>query len=119
MTLRAFTSGSAHALVENCLTQDTSALEAWRVLVAAFDPDNDTSRMDESSFIMQPGKSRNLTDVMGHLVSWEKAILHRTRTLGRAPLEGDMMRSALLNMLPSKKNKNFGTNASSTPRTSP
>jgi hypothetical protein len=46
MTLRAFTSGSAHALVENCLSQDTSALEAWRVLVAAFDRDNDASRMD-------------------------------------------------------------------------
>jgi hypothetical protein len=103
MTLRAFTSGSAHALVENSLSQDSSALEAWRILVAAFDPDNDTSRMDESSFIMQPGKSKTLADVMDHLVTWEKAILHRTRTLGRPPLEDDMMRSALLTMLPPKE----------------
>ena len=35
MTLRAFTSSSAHSLVENCLAKDTTALEAWRVLVAA------------------------------------------------------------------------------------
>jgi hypothetical protein len=103
MTLRAFTSGSPHSLVENSLAKGASSLEAWRVLVSAFDPDNDTSRMDESSFIMQPGKAKSLGDVMDHLVSWEKAILHRTRTLGRAPLEDDMMRSALLNMLPPKE----------------
>ena len=46
MTLRVFTSGLAHSLVENCLAQGSSPLEALRVWMAAFDTDNDTNPMD-------------------------------------------------------------------------
>ena len=55
--------------------------------------------MDESSFVMQPGKAKNVNDVMDHIASLEKAALHRIRTLGKAPLEDDLMRNARLNMI--------------------
>ena len=54
---------------------------------------------------MQQGKAKCLADAMDHLVAWQETILHRIRNLGRAAFEDDMMRSALLNMLPAKEEK--------------
>ena len=56
--------------------------------------------MDESQFIMNPGKAKSLGDVQSILSRWEDTLNHRTRTLGKAPLDDDLKRSVLLKLLP-------------------
>ena len=70
-----------------------------------YDPDNDTSRLDESTFIMSPGKAKNLTEAQYIMSRWKDSIIHRAKTLSRAPLDDDLKRSVLLKILPDAEEK--------------
>ena len=73
--------------------------------MSLYDPDNDTTRMDESTFIMNPGKAKSLAEVPGISGRWDDTLNHRSRTLGKAPLEDDLKRSVLLKIMPDAEEK--------------
>ena len=104
--LRAFTQGEPRAFMNTAIDRGDGCLEVWRTLVSLYDPDNDTTRLDEPTFIMSPGgKAKSLGDVQGILSRWEDAINHRTKTLGKSPLDDDLKRSVLLKILPDTEEK--------------
>ena len=103
--MRAFTQGEPRSFINTAIDRGEGGLEIWRTLVSLYDPDNDTTRLDESTFIMSPGKAKHLGEVQSILSKWEDAINHRARTLGRAPLDGDLKRSVLLKILPDAEEK--------------
>jgi hypothetical protein len=103
--LRAFTQGEPRAFINTAIDRGDFGLEIWRTLVSLYDPDNDTTRMDESQFIMNPGKAKSLGDVQSILSRWEDTLNHRSRTLGKAPLDDDLKRSVLLRLLPDAEEK--------------
>jgi hypothetical protein len=96
----AFTQGEPRAFINTAIDRGDGGLEIWRTLVSLYDPDNDTTRLDESTFIMCPGKAKSLAEVQPILSRWEEAINHRAKTLGRSPLDDDLRRSVLLKILP-------------------
>ena len=96
---RALTQGEPRAFIKTVIDRGDGGLEVWRTLVSLYDLDNDTTRLDESTFIMSP-KSKNLGEVQSMLSKWEDAIKHRTKTLGKSPLDDDLKRSVLLKILP-------------------
>ena len=102
---RAFTQGEPRAFINTAIDRGEGGLEIWRTLVSLYDPDNDNTRLDESTFIMCPGKAKNLTEVQYILSRWEDAINHRAKTLGRAPLDDDLNWSVLLKILPDAEEK--------------
>ena len=93
--MRAFTQAGSEprSFVNTASAGGDGGLEIWRKLVSLYDPNNDTTRLDESTFIMSPGKAKNLTEVQYILSKWEDALNHRARTLGRSPLDDDLNRS--------------------------
>ena len=103
--LRAFTQGDPRIFINTSIDRGDGGLEIWRTLVSLYDPDNDTTRMDESTFIMNPGKAKTLGDVQHLLSRWEDTLNHRSRTLGRSPLDDDLKRSVMLKMLPEAEEK--------------
>ena len=87
------------------VAKGTTGLEVWRVLVGLYDPNNDNTRMDESTFLMSPGKAKSMSEVPAIMSKWEDVLNHRSCTLGRAPLDEDLKKSVLLSMLPDTENK--------------
>ena len=69
--LRAFTQSEPRAFINTAIDRGDGGLEIWRTLVSLYDPDNDTTRMDESTFIMKPGKAKTLGEVQLILSRWE------------------------------------------------
>ncbi len=67
--------------------------------MSLYDPNNDTTRLDESTLIMDPVKARTLGDVQLVLSRWEYTMTHRSKTLGRFALDDDLKRSVLLKIL--------------------
>ena len=103
--VRAFTTDEARAFINTAIDRSDTGLEIWRSMVAFYDPNNDNNRMDESAFIMNPGKAKHLAEVQALMTRWEDAINHRTRTLGKAPLDDDLKRSVLLRIMPEAEEK--------------
>ena len=68
--MRAFTHAEPRAFVNTAIDRGDGGLEIWRTLVSLYDPDNDTTRLDESTFIMNLGKSKTLSDVQQILSRW-------------------------------------------------
>ena len=104
-TIRAFTQGEPRNFVSTEVERGTPGLEVWRVLVGLYDPNNDNTRMDESTFIRSPGKAKSMNKVLAIMSKWEDVLNHRSRTLGKAPLDEDLKKSVLLSMLPDTENK--------------
>ena len=104
-TIRAFTQGEARNFVSTEINKGTTGLEVWRVLVSLYDPNNDNTRMDESTFVLNPGKAKTMSEVTNIMSKWEDVLDHRARTLGRAPLDDDLKRSVLLSILPDAESR--------------
>ena len=54
---RAFTQGEARNFISTEINKNTTGLEVWRMLMSLYDPNNDSTRMDESTFVLNPGKA--------------------------------------------------------------
>jgi hypothetical protein len=98
--LRAFTVGEPRAVINAAIDRGDSGLEIWRTLVTQYDPNNDTTRLDESTYILNPGRTKTMGEVQLLLTKWEDAMNHRSKMLGRAALDDDLKRSVLLKLLP-------------------
>jgi hypothetical protein len=98
--LRAFTVGEPRAVINAAIDRGDSGLEIWRTLVTQYDPNNDTTRLDESTYILNPGRAKSMSEVQLILTKWEDAMNHRSKSLGRAALDDDLKRSVLLKLLP-------------------
>jgi hypothetical protein len=98
--LRAFTVAEPRAVINAAIDRGDSGLEIWRTLVTQYDPDNDSTRLDESTYILNPGKAKNMSEVQLLLTKWEDAMNHRSKMLGRTALDDDLKRSVLLKLLP-------------------
>jgi hypothetical protein len=98
--LRAFTVGEPRAVINAAIDRGDSGLEIWRMLTTQYDPNNDTTRLDESTYILNPGRAKNMSEVQLLLTKWEDAMNHRSKMLGRTALDDDLKRSVLLKLLP-------------------
>ena len=58
--LRTFTTGHAKVKAKNLFKVGASRLEAWRMMTAAYDPNNIYANMDELQFVMNPGRRGKL-----------------------------------------------------------
>jgi multidrug resistance efflux pump len=61
--LRAFTVAEPRAVINAAIDRGDSGLEIWRTLVTQYDPDNDSTRLDESTYILNPGRAKNMGEV--------------------------------------------------------
>jgi hypothetical protein len=92
--LRAFTVGEPRAVINAAIDRGDSGLEIWRMLVTQYDLNNDTTRLDESTYILNPGRAKNMSEVQLLLTKWEDAMNHRSKMLGRAALDDELKQRA-------------------------
>ena len=81
----------------------TEATLAWKfgvLLVSLYDPNIETTRMNESTFVMNLGRAKSLGDIQGILSRWEDTLNQRARTL-----DDDLKRSVLWENCQKPKNE--------------
>ena len=103
--IRAFTVGEPRAIVNTEFEKDSSGIVIWRLMTSLYDPDNEGTRLEESTFVMNPGKAKSLNDVHMILTKWEDALNRRARSLGKPALDDDLKRSVLLRIIPDAEEK--------------
>ena len=106
--LWAVTDHEARILVKSA--PEESGFEAWRMLCRHCDPDTITRSMADIGVIMNPGVSRNLTELASKIVKWEQLIVTYLSRTGDS-LSERQKKYVLLNMMPPEWKKEFTVQA--------